>query len=1170
MCGIFAVLSGTSDATPEGFEGDLERVSWLLSFRPWEECSPEALGSALGALNEARALGYRLTGRAGFLALVGNSKLRQRLAETSGALTEWVRGLDSYAEQRKLKGEGEAELLNALIVGGWDLAWQLDRDVLANLELARRLAGGDADSETAGAHGWQLNLVLNNIDRLEVRGRDSAGIAVYAHFPSAAVLGHFLVGEGSRAGELQVRSGYPALSHRSVTRPGGPTGRTLLFTFKVAEEVGEMGANTRMLRGAIAGDGLLQAVLRAPGVELQPLAHTRWASNGVVSVPNCHPIDSTIFRNGVPLEGCGGRVVAVLNGDVDNYQDLFQRYVGDRGLAIDEEITTDAKIVPLVVGHHYQNGVSLEEAFCTAFEEFEGSMAIGLMAVDRPGEFLFGQKGSGQGLFLGPAGSSVMAASEMYGLVEVTQQYVKAEGERSPRGEIFRVSLRDGAITTRLITADGEQEVPPERVKRSEISTRDINRGDYRRYLLKEISESVDSVRKTLRGKFEIDAGGTPHFFLGPQTLDPVRLDALRRGAIRRILVIGQGTAAIAAMGIADLLARALSGSRIPPQILAVKATELSAHGLDDDFSGTLVIAVSQSGTTADTNRTVDLVTERGAWVIAIVNRRNSDLVYKAHGVLYTSDGRDIEMSVASTKAFYAQNVAGHVLALALAEALDALPPDRFRSEVEALRQLPQAMEATLALSPRVKELADRYALCRPYWAVVGSGSGKIAADEIRIKLSELCYKSIATDFIEDKKHIDLSAEPLILVCANRTSPSTISDLVKEVAIFKAHQSIPLVITEEGEHRFDPYASGIIAVPVYKGALDYLLATMVGHLFGYHAAESFDRQAHELRLLRRDVAKVRNQASDDSPEPAGFDHGQLPSQFLERAARMEERLADGGLDGGLRPGTAVQLSTLFQFMLGRLSLDCFAREVRRLGSFPNLDDAVISILTRAMNELARPIDAIKHQAKTVTVGVSRPAAAQPQGALWSVIREFGLPRSEVSRSHQHFLTAFEPLVARVAGATLYRLSGLDAVGRPRVGSTIRVEKKTGLAATILSRCEDDQPLAGTKWGVAKSQNFYLGYGQLDGRKILMLPIVGDGTVGHLLLYHLDLVEHGAQPVRTRALAAHASRLEELMISVTELNQAWDTSCIDALDNESLFFLTAHEAADTLQSRVNSV
>ena len=86
-------------------------------------------------------------------------------------------------------------------------------------------------------------------------------------------------------------------------------------------------------------------------------------------------------------------------------------------------------------------------------------------------------------------------------------------------------------------------------------------------------------------------------------------------------------------------------------------------------MSGTLVIAISQSGTTTDTNRTVDLLRARGAHVVAIVNRRNSDLVQKAHGVLYTSDGRDVEMSVASTKAFYAQVAAGHLLALGLASA---------------------------------------------------------------------------------------------------------------------------------------------------------------------------------------------------------------------------------------------------------------------------------------------------------------------------------------------------------------------------------------------------------------------------------------------------------------------------------------------------------------------
>jgi glucosamine--fructose-6-phosphate aminotransferase (isomerizing) len=94
-----------------------------------------------------------------------------------------------------------------------------------------------------------------------------------------------------------------------------------------------------------------------------------------------------------------------------------------------------------------------------------------------------------------------------------------------------------------------------------------------------------------------------------------------------------------------------------------------------------------------------------------------------------------------------------------------------------------------------------------------------------------------------------------------------------------------------------------------------------------------------------------------------------------------------------------------------------------------------------VNELARPIDAIKHQAKTVTVGVSRPGDERTRGVLWSRIEQLGLSPALVNRSHQRFLTAFEPLVARVLGVTLYRLGGLDAVGRPRKDSTIRVQKK---------------------------------------------------------------------------------------------------------------------------------
>ena len=154
--------------------------------------------------------------------------------------------------------------------------------------------------------------------------------------------------------------------------------------------------------------------------------------------------------------------------------------------------------------------------------------------------------------------------------------------------------------------------------------------------------------------------------------------------------------------------------------------------------------------------------------MIAIVNRRNSDLVDKSDGVLYTSDGRDVEMSVASTKAFYAQVAAGFLLAFAIADAVGAL--DRRRPTRPAARRCatcPTRCDAVLA--QRGRDRRGR-AAARAAAGATGRSSAtapnRIAADEVRIKLSELCYKSIACDATEDKKHIDLSSEPLILVCA--------------------------------------------------------------------------------------------------------------------------------------------------------------------------------------------------------------------------------------------------------------------------------------------------------------------------------------------------------------------------------------------------------------------
>ncbi len=277
-------------------------------------------------------------------------------------------------------------------------------------------------------------------------------------------------------------------------------------------------------------------------------------------------------------------------------------------------------------------------------------------------------------MYIGLAEDCFVVASEPYGLVEETTSYLRMDGETpsnlenvsASRGQIVVLDAA-GAGTIEGITRlsyDGTLlPVTEDDIQVAQITTRDIDRAEFPHFLLKEITEAPNSFRKTLRGKI-VTIDGHLHVDLDEAVLSRAIREGLHSGAIRRVLVIGQGTAAVAGQSLASALEVLAPGLIVQ----ALAATELSGFGMGDTMEDTLIIAISQSGTTTDTNRTVDLVRGRGALVIAIVNRRNSDLTDKADGVLYTSDGRDVEMSVASTKAFYAQVAAGFLLASAIAE----------------------------------------------------------------------------------------------------------------------------------------------------------------------------------------------------------------------------------------------------------------------------------------------------------------------------------------------------------------------------------------------------------------------------------------------------------------------------------------------------------------------
>ncbi len=232
-------------------------------------------------------------------------------------------------------------------------------------------------------------------------------------------------------------------------------------------------------------------------------------------------------------------------------------------------------------------------------------------------------------------------------------------------------------------------------------------------------------------------------------------------------------------------------------------------------------------------------------------------------------------------------------------------------------------MREVLAERDEIADAARRFAPPKRYWAVVGNGPNNVAAEEVRIKLSELCYKSIASDVTEDKKHIDLSSEPLILVCAAGLRGSTADDVAKETAIFTAHKATPIVIADEGETRFS--AAATITVPPVDPALGFVLSAMVGHLFGYEAALAIDASALPLREARELIERSASAhlGADDGPRVD-------PVASCRRSrSGSTDGLRDHAYDGHLEASTAVRLVGLLRDLESSTPVEAYAALVRQ-------------------------------------------------------------------------------------------------------------------------------------------------------------------------------------------------------------------------------------------------
>ena len=1123
MCGIICVLSRKADRpAPERDEvlGALDGGRRLLELR-----DASRVGEAARALATADTL---LKGEPGVRALVGNRELVAGINAAVAAMLPMLAAIES-----DLEAADDAHAIEAsaeAIAAVKDVLWSLRNDRLRTAREVEALAGLQA---TPGALDGYLAIqqALSAIDRMEVRGRDSAGIGV-------VVWGHGLTSDRLPAGVTWAdRCDDPLFVSRSLR----VTNDVWTFVYKAAAEIGELGDNTRAIRKQVLDDDVLRHVLAQPGARVTLIGHTRWASVGIISEPNAHPVTGEEVDRPSPL------VLAVLNGDVDNYADLKVEH----GISVAEPITTDAKVIPSLVARQLRDGVDLKDAFVATVTQFEGSVAIATVSASEPDRVMLALRGSGQGMCIGLAEDSFIVASEPYGTVEETTSLVRMDGERGEIIELRATAAGRLAGMNRFLYDGTAAPVTDADVTSAGVTTRDIDRGDAPHFLLKEILEAPESFRKTIRGRVH-DREGLVVADLDEEVFPGFLRRELAEGKIRRIRIIGQGTAAVAGSSMVSLLV-ALTGDAI--DVDALTATEFSGFGLSPDMSDTLVVAVSQSGTTTDTNRTVDLARARGARVVAIVNRRNSDLVLRSDGVLYTSDGRDIEMSVASTKAFYAQVAAGALLSCAISDAANLGSPQLRSRVLGSLRRVPDAMRAVIEQRPAIADAARRHAPAKRYWAVVGNGGNAVAAHEVRIKLSELCYKSISCDITEDKKHIDLSCEPLILVCAAGLEGGTASDVAKEIAIYRAHKATPIVVATEGEQRFDA-ASAVLTVPEVDQSVAFILSAMVGHLFGYEAALAIDATARPLREVRETIRDVVATHDDAATLVSTVSQAVAPA-----TARFRDALLTGQYDGTLEASTAVRLSSVLADLSSRNPLDSYQRQSGKVVTPAVLLDDLTEALTRAIDELTRPIDAIRHQAKTVTVGISRSDEGLMDRALVQAVVSAGASRDRLTYRTLKILADLDTAVASVNGFTRYRVEGGSSDD-----ATITIIDRGGLSKDLKSRVDGTATLVGTKHRVARDQEVFVTRGRSDGRTVILVPEVKAGETTGITLLHVTFHPTLDAASMKSVLKGYDDRYNRLVDWVKETENEFRDDLLAHLGVADALIAPISEAAERWRAR----
>ncbi|WP_024802247.1 glutamine--fructose-6-phosphate transaminase (isomerizing) [Nocardia sp. BMG51109] len=547
------------------------------------------------------------------------------------------------------------------------------------------------------------------------------------------------------------------------------------------------------------------------------MGHTRWATHGA-------PTD----RNAHPHRDASGKVAVVHNGIIENFAPL-RGELEDAGVELHSD--TDTEVAVHLVARACAAGPTAGDFVASALavlRRLEGAFTLVFTHADHPGTIVAARRSTP--LVVGVGKDEMFIASDVTAFIEHTREAVELGQDQAVviTADTYTVTDFDGdteGVRTRPFTIDWD------------LAAAEKGGHDY--FMLKEIEEQPAGVAETLIG----------HFANGRIMLDEQRLAEQELREFDKVFVVACGSSYHA-----GLLAKYAieHWTRVPVEVELASEFRYRDPVLD---RSTLVVAISQSGETADTLEAVRHAKEQKARVLAICNTNGAQIPREADAVVYTRTGPEI--GVASTKAFLAQITANYLVGLALAQARGTKYPDEVAREFGELEAMPKLVERVLETAPQVRAIARRFAQV-PTVLFLGRHVGYPVALEGALKLKELAYMHAEGFAAGELKHGPIAliedGLPVIVVMPSPKGRAVLhSKLLSNIREIQARGARTIVIAEEGDDTVRPFADHLIEIPAAPTLFQPLLSTVPLQVFAAEVAQARGYDIDKPRNLAKSV-----------------------------------------------------------------------------------------------------------------------------------------------------------------------------------------------------------------------------------------------------------------------------------------------------------------------------